>query len=131
MMLTLSCQTDGPKPITLNSDACDNCKMTIVDGKFGAEVITKKGRAYKFDDILCMRNYVEANDMSKMKSFYVHDYTKDNVLIPATSAHYLKGGNIHSPMNGNIAAFTSAAAAKEFESKLKANSTTWDAVMKK
>lgn len=130
-MFTLSCQTDGPKPINLNSDSCDNCKMTIADGKFGAEVITKKGRVYKFDDVLCMRNYVDANDITKMKSFYVNDYTKNNVLIPATTAHYLKGGNVHSPMNGNTAAFSSAAAAKEFESTLQATSITWDAVIQK
>ena len=30
--------------------------MKIADGKFGAELITTKGRIYKFDDIHCMIN---------------------------------------------------------------------------
>lgn len=126
-----SCQKDGSVPISLNKDACDNCKMTITDGKFAAELISKKGRVYKFDDVICMRNYVAENDNTKMKSFYVNDFLKSNELIPASSAYYLKGGNIHSPMNGNTAAFSSEEAAKEYQKQLDATPLSWEDLIKK
>lgn len=47
----MSCQQSGPKDFLLGSDQCDNCKMTITDIKYGTELITEKGKVYKFDDI--------------------------------------------------------------------------------
>ena len=35
------------------------CKMTLVDKKFGAEVVTKKGKVYKFDDLNCMIKFYQ------------------------------------------------------------------------
>ena len=53
LLLSISCTTKEADPIKLNSDGCDFCKMKIADGKFGAELITIKGRIYKFDDMHC------------------------------------------------------------------------------
>ena len=47
--LLISCGKKEAEPIKLNSDGCEFCKMKISDGKFGAEIITAKGRIYKFD----------------------------------------------------------------------------------
>ncbi|HSN59587.1 MAG TPA: hypothetical protein VLR49_01530, partial [Ferruginibacter sp.] len=38
-----SCSTD-PQPLRIGQDNCDFCKMTISDKRFGAEVVTKKGK---------------------------------------------------------------------------------------
>ncbi len=132
LLLTLSffaCSNDKPVAIKLNSDSCDFCKMSIADGQFGAEVITDKGRVYKFDDIMCMSNYCKENATTKMKSFYVHDYNQNNVLIPAETAVFLSGGSIHSPMRGNKIACNSEAEAKEFKDKLGAESIDWKEIL--
>ncbi len=50
----VSCAPQGAEPIKLNTDGCEFCKMKIADGKFGAEIITAKGRIYKFDDMHCI-----------------------------------------------------------------------------
>lgn len=120
-----SCSGDKTVPIKINQDNCDFCKMGISDGKHGAEIITQKGRAYKFDDIACMANYCDENADLKIKSYYVHDFTKDNELIPAEKAFYVKGGNVKSPMNGNIAAFSNKSEAKAYEVKLGAEEIEW------
>jgi copper chaperone NosL len=118
-------------PIKLNVDNCDFCKMSIADGKYGAEVLTEKGRTYKFDDIMCMMNYCKENSNTKISAYYVHDFTQDNVLIPATTAHFISGGTIESPMRGGVIAFSSEKDAKEFGTKLNAKGATWDAILKK
>lgn len=125
-----SCGSSGPQPISLNTDQCDFCKMSISDGKFGAEILTEKGRVYKFDDISCMVTYTKAIDAKqKPKAYFIHDYSKENVLIPAESAFYIKGEEINSPMRGNIAAFSSAEDADKFAADLAAEKTDWKAII--
>lgn len=126
-----SCTNYNAVPLKLNSDNCDFCKMSIADGKFGAEVITQKGRVYKFDDIMCMVNYSKANPETKIKVFYVNDFTKENVLIPVETAFFLSGESIQSPMRGGIIAFSSEKEVAALQSKFNAKSIPWDAVIKK
>lgn len=128
-LLFFSCADTQPKPIRLNSDSCEFCKMTISDGKFAAEVLTQKGRHYKFDDISCMVQYIKANTGTNYSAFFISDYLKDNTLIPAESSYYLKGGAIQSPMRGNIAAFGSAADAEKYEDELDAEPRTWSQIL--
>jgi copper chaperone NosL len=123
-----ACSNNKVVPIKLNSDNCDNCKMSIVDGKFGAEVITQKGRDYKFDDIMCMIQYCKKNSETKMESYFVLDYSQDNVLIPADKAFFLSGGTIKTPMNGGIIAFSSENEAKLLQAKLGSNSVSWEEI---
>jgi copper chaperone NosL len=118
-------------PIKLNVDNCDFCKMSIADGKYGAEVLTEKGRTYKFDDIMCMMNYCKENSNTIISAYYVHDFTQDNVLIPVTTAHFISGGTITTPMRGGVVAFSSEKDAKEFGTKLNAELITWNTVLKK
>ncbi|MCP2028428.1 copper chaperone NosL [Flavobacterium sp. HSC-32F16] len=126
-----SCSGDKAVPIKINTDNCDFCKMGISDGKHGAEIITQKGRAYKFDDIACMAHYCQENKDLKIKSYYVHDFTKNNELIPAETAFYISGGKVKSPMNGNMAAFSSKSEAKSYEAELGANEMEWTDIIEK
>lgn len=126
----LSCGSNEPKPIKLNVDNCDFCKMQIADGKFAAEVITQKGRYYKFDDISCMVQYAKENNKVEYARYFVSDYNSENTLIEAGSSFFVKGGSISSPMRGNIAAFTSQQAAKSAAESLGAAATTWEQIQK-
>lgn len=124
-----SCQSKDLEPIKLNVDQCSFCRMSIADGKFGSEIITNKGRIYKFDDLRCLTNYIDENKTA-VESYFVHQYNADNVLIPATTAFYLKGGDISSPMRGNIAAFSTQEAADSFKEKLNAKTLAWEEIIK-
>ncbi|WP_051385089.1 nitrous oxide reductase accessory protein NosL [Flavobacterium enshiense] len=135
-LLLSACGSNGPEEIKLNSDHCDFCKMTISNGKFGAELITQKGRVYKFDDLLCMISYAKGgntevpngNTAVHYKAHYVADYTKENKLVPAEKCFYIKGGTIKSPMGGNFAAFTNNKEQNEFQQKYNAVPMTWSEV---
>ena len=127
-LLIISCVSNEPKPIKLNVDSCEFCKMTISNGKFGAELLTKKGRYYKFDDLSCMMHYTKENTNVQVQSFFVNDYAKDNTLIPAEQSFYLRGGSINSPMRGNFAAFASDKDQDNFQKQLNAKMLTWEQV---
>ena len=130
-MSFFSCAKTEAVPIKLNVDTCDFCKMTIADGKYAAEVITDKGRVYKFDDFSCMSNYAKENSNTKIAAYYVNDYKQDNVLIPATTAFFLSGGTIQSPMRGGIIALSNEKDVNEFAAKLEAKPVAWEAVIAK
>ena len=99
--------------------------MKISNAKFAAEVITDKGRYYKFDDIACMIQYVKGNTKVAYSSIFVSDYGNDNKLIPAESSLYLKGGSISSPMRGDVAAFQTQQDFDAIGKNLNATQTSW------
>jgi copper chaperone NosL len=126
---TFSCSNNKPVPINLNKDNCDYCSMGISDGQFGSEIITEKGRAYKFDDIICMVNYCKENPKNSIAAYFVHDYSKQNILIPASSAYFLSSDAIHSPMRGGIIAFSNENIKNEVNKKYKAKTITWNSIL--
>ena len=125
VIIMSACSPDGPEPIILNKDNCAHCKMTISEAHFAAELITTKGRVFKFDDITCMIAYKQENPDKTVKNHYVHYYPGNNELIPAENASYISGGTLRSPMAGNTAAFKSEAEATEYLQKTNAEKTDW------
>ena len=109
----MSCQESGPKDFLLEKDQCDNCKMTIADINYATELITEKGRVYKFDDISCMTMY-EGSEGDKLKNSkkYVIDVPTGKFL-ELSKATLIKGGSIKSPMGGNTQAFANKDAAEK------------------
>ncbi|MCY1509941.1 NosL [compost metagenome] len=123
------CRTDKPEPIALHKDACDYCRMGIADGRFAVELITKKGRVYKFDDLHCLSGFMKEKK-PETRSFFINDYPKDNELIDATSAFYVQHETINGPMGGHTAAFRTEEAAKQFSAGLQTGVSSWDAIRK-
>lgn len=125
-----SCSNSDAQPIAINKDKCDHCQMTISKVRFSAEIITKKGRVYKFDDLFCMVNYINDKGLDLFKAFYVNDFTQDAKLIDATKAFYVESESLSSPMQGNIAAFEQESSAKDFAKKSNSTVITWESVIK-
>lgn len=94
-----------PQPINYGNDACHYCKMTIVDKTHAAEIVTKKGKPYKYDAIECMLNDLKDRENNKIALFLVSDYGNPGALIDATEATYLVSPTIKSPMGANLTAF--------------------------
>lgn len=125
MLLVMSCSADTPRPIKLNKDHCDFCKMTISNGHMATEIKTKKGRTYTFDDMACMLHYMKENKSQEISALYVNDFISENILIDATNAFFIRGEQIESPMGGHIAAFKNKDAAQPFLQKYGAEEITW------
>ncbi len=109
MVISWSCSVE-PQPINYGSDACEFCKMTIVENRWAAEIVTDKGKAYKYDAIECMMNYMNRNDINTntLALLLVDDYTQPGILIDATKASYIKSEAIPSPMGAFLSAFSTA-----------------------
>lgn len=126
-----ACGQSGPEAINLNKDDCDNCKMSISDNRFACELVTEKGRAYKFDDISCMISYKNENkDKMTNARFYVNDYLPPNALLNTDELTFVEGENVSSPMGGNIAAFSKKDSAETYSSRWSAKATSWQTISK-
>ncbi|WP_127126205.1 nitrous oxide reductase accessory protein NosL [Pseudoflavitalea rhizosphaerae] len=132
LMFTLSSCSGGPHPIKFNVDVCDHCKMTITDPKFGGELLTKKGKIYRFDDAKCLSGFLHAGTVKKddVKNIYLLDYANQGQLLDASSSVLLKSQELKSPMGGDLAAFASKEAAEQFQKQFNATLTSWNEIEK-
>jgi copper chaperone NosL len=96
-----------PEPLQYGKDACHHCKMTLMDNKFGAEIVTKKGKIFKFDDTNCLIDFIKSGQIpdKDIAQCLITDFSSPGVLIEAKTAFYVKSEQIKSPMASNIAAF--------------------------
>lgn len=126
-----SCATVQPEAAKLNVDGCDNCKMTISDAKFVAELITARGRIYKFDDLSCMQTYQKENPDKGNVALYVSDFEHGNTFLPVADAIFVCGEDVSSPMGGNTAAFSSSKAAEQFAANRSVQILMWSDIQHK
>lgn len=112
-----------PEPLRYGEDACHACRMTLMDTKFGAEVVSVKGKVFKFDDMNCMVNFLNSGTLTERDVAYrlVVDYTVPEKLIAAENAYYVKSDEIRSPMASHIAAF-------ENRQDMDGHKKTWDGI---
>ena len=105
-LLIFSCTVE-PEPLQYGSEPCHTCKMTLMDKKFGAELVTQKGKVYKFDDINCMLAFYNSGEVEPREFAYklVVDFAQPGSLIDAADAFYLKSAAIKTPMASQVAAF--------------------------
>ena len=122
----ISCSVK-PEPLVLGKDACYTCKMTLVDKKFGAEIVTKKGKIYKFDDMNCMVNFNNSGYEPTENIAYrlVVDYAHPAKLLDATQTFYSKSSLIKSPMGGHLAGFEKKEDLEKFNAKWHGVILTW------
>jgi len=126
-----SCNT-GPQPIITGVDPCYFCKMTISDKHYGAELVTQKGKVYKFDDAKCLINYLHTQDVSpeNIKNIYLSNYAGTHQLIDVNNAFLLRADGLRSPMGGNIAAFDNKDSLVSIQKRFPGNIITWDELVK-
>ena len=121
-VLGLSACTVEPKPIIWGKDACNYCKMNIVDKMHAAEYVTTKGKVYKYDAIECLINELIDKDFPESKFTLIRDYGNNGEFTEAKKATYLISEGIPSPMGGFLSGFSNKSKAqntlKEKEGKL-------------
>jgi copper chaperone NosL len=126
--LTLISCANEPEPLRFGQDGCHACKMTLMDNKFGAEILTRKGKVYKFDDVNCMLGFVKTGEVKAddIQQFLIIDFASGGQLIDATNAFYVKSESVKSPMASGVAAFSSKAALEKFSNDANGTQITWN-----
>ena len=127
LILILGACSIEPQEINYGSDACHYCSMTIVDRQHAAQLVTAKGRAYKYDAIECMINDIDRRE-DDIAILLVNDYSNPGALVQAESATYLISESIPSPMGAYLSAFTEAANAQAIKNSAGGEVFNWESV---
>ena len=132
-LLIFSCSCNsGPQPINIGTDACSFCKMTISDNRFGGEIITKKGKAYKFDDMHCIVSFKKTDALKdeEIDKIYFVNFDGPHNFIEASKAYLFKSDELHTPMAGNIAAFENEEPLNNTAQKFSGTTVSWNDLVK-
>jgi copper chaperone NosL len=132
LLITTSSCNSGPEPLKTGIDNCQFCKMTISDVRFGAEIVTKKGRIYKFDDTRCITNFIKKGDVASdnIKNIYLSNYAGSHLLIDVNTALLLKAEELRSPMGGNVAAFDNKDSLSVIQKRFSGTTVNWSDLIK-
>lgn len=104
LLILVGCNPE-PEPIRFGEDNCAYCKMGIVDPKFGSELVTDKGRVYKFDAIECMVPFIAENGDIEPAILLGIAYNDPKKLYEVDNLYFEISEKYQSPMGANIAAF--------------------------
>lgn len=105
LVLSMGCTPAKPEAIVYDADGCAYCRMQISDPRFGAALVTVKGRTVKFDSIECLVSYYkQAANAHDVASVWVSDFRHPGTLIDATTARFVDIGPGRAPMGRGWAA---------------------------
>jgi len=98
----------GKEPIQYGKDNCHYCKMTLTDKRFGSEVVTTKGKVFKFDDLNCLIAFLNSGEVEQKNVAQVLtiDFNKPDLFVDVRQAFFLQSAAIKSPMRGDVASFS-------------------------
>lgn len=113
--LLLSCSTK-PQPFETGKDNCHFCKMGITDTRFGGEIITKKGKVLKFDDMHCLISFLKngGEQESNISKTLTVLFDKPNTFLDVKKAAFIASAELRSPMGSNAAGFENKTSADNF-----------------
>ena len=103
LSLVVACQR-APRPLVAGTDACDFCRMTVSDTRFGGEIESKTGRIHTFDSLECLASfYVDASSRGDVREAWVTDFESGRFLV-SDSALFIVDGRVNSPMGRSLIA---------------------------
>jgi copper chaperone NosL len=119
-----------PDPIDYGEDNCVHCEMTIMDHRYGTEVVSDKGKVYKFDSIECLVEFLEDQEKGEEKFSLVlfTPFDQPGKLFDAFTSHVLHSRNLPSPMGMYLTAFETKEAATGFQGKYGGKLYDWEAL---
>ncbi len=127
LLLILSGCKAGPEPINYGNDECDFCRMQISDNRYGSEIVTDKGKVFKFDEAGCMIEYALVENLigDANQKFLVTDFATPETFIDASTAFFVLNDNFRSPMGLNVSAFDSEVSRQKFVAENGGNLLNW------
>ena len=127
-----ACSTE-PEEINFGVDQCSLCRMNISEHRFGAEIVTKKGKIFKYDAAECMLNALSLGNINynDAAGFYVIDASNPKQLIDGVTSSYLISEKLPSPMGANLSAYSKKNDAEANQKQHGGELKTWDDLLVK
>lgn len=131
-LIIISC-SPKTEPFNYGKDNCYFCKMGIIDPKFGGEVVTKKSKIYKFDDVVCMVRFLQSGTLKdeEIAKRVIINFEKKNDFLDVEKAIFWISPELRSPMGSNAAAFSTQQAAENMKGNKEGQLATWNDLYKK
>ncbi|WP_299112423.1 nitrous oxide reductase accessory protein NosL [uncultured Winogradskyella sp.] len=131
LSLTLGC-SKTPESINYGTDMCNYCQMTIVTKTHAAQMVTGKGKQFKFDAIECMIRFLDdKQELVPESNLLITNYNTPGIMINAKTASYVVCEEITSPMGANLTGFISLSQAKTTIDNRDAEFYDWRGIFKK
>lgn len=130
LLFITACGND-PDPINFGEDNCAHCKMMITDEKYGAELVTDKGKINKYDSIECLLKQLQMKVFSdeQIASLWVIDFSNPRTFINAKTAFYIQNDEFRSPMGLNVQAFQNKDDFNKFFNENGGEKLKWDELL--
>jgi copper chaperone NosL len=128
LSLTFTSCSQEKVPIVYGEDHCVHCMMKIVQPQYGAQIMSKKGKAYKFDAIECLIDFTQKGGIAEadIRNEYVTPFTTPETLQNATTSYYLRTPMLPSPMGMFLTALQSEEEAEQFQAEHGGELYSWN-----
>lgn len=129
---TMACAAPAPGVIQYDADACEHCRMTISDPRFAAQLVTRTGKRYLFDDPTCAAAFVGSGSAAPedVHSIWMNDHAHPGSHVNVDDAVFVVSDRIRAPMNGRTAAFATAADAAVLQRATAGRLARWSDVLR-
>lgn len=99
----------GLPHIDFGRDACAECRMIVSDRRFGAVLVTQRGKELAFDSIECLLKYQARQPESAPRAVWVVAAEAPGTLIPLAESELTEDASLRPPM-GKLVSFGAARA---------------------
>jgi copper chaperone NosL len=132
VFIFLSCGIE-PEPINYGKDLCAHCNMKIMDKRYGAELVSSKGKVFKFDSGECLIEYINQDNLTDINNglTLVTDFNNPGNLIKTSEAVFIISQKLPSPMGAFLTAFSSKGDAQKKVDELGGEVFNWSSVKAK
>lgn len=125
--LAAACARPAPRAIAYGTDTCRHCHMTVADPRFAAELVTRRGLVYTFDDPGCLAAFVRSGAVppGAVHSLWVNDYLAPDSLLDVRAAVFLATDTLSTPMGSHLIALRPGARADSLRRRLGGRLLRW------
>lgn len=105
MLVSFASCSQSAEPIKTGTDNCNYCQMTIMKNTNGGEIISNKGKVFKFDDIGCLRDFIADKKITpaEISKIYFNEFETGELMESALLV-LINNNTFKTPMNWNIIA---------------------------
>jgi copper chaperone NosL len=130
LILLGGCADDGPAEMRYGEDQCAYCRMNVADAAFGTQLVTGKGKVFRFDSIECLAAFEMTNpDDQNETRRWLADLNRPGTFLSLDEAFIVHGRELRSPMGLGLAATASTEAGRRLAAKTKGDILSWNEVL--
>lgn len=117
-----------PAPIEYGSEGCDYCRMEITDPRYGAQLVTSRGKVHAFDSVECLASFAASMPADRTRAILVSDFANPGTMLPVAEARFYRDTRRSGPMGGGILAVSKMADSAWIALNVRGAALAWDEV---